>query len=453
MNPPRAERLTEAERWNLEARLQDRVLYGRDPAETLALLHASDFSHPGRRALWALLQRRNRAGLPVDSVAVLDTLQEEDPENILERLGGMGEIVGRIVADVVQAPDSAVEGWARTLRRASLGDRQRRLLQDLDRATAAGDFEGERIARGALEDLFGQIDALETAGPVGAAGVLEAPAEVWTRCLLEINRDMAAKSGPRGLGFGVSDLDEELRPGLRPGRLWVIGAGTGEGKTLLALQLALTAARAAVGCLYLSFEMTPEELLERAAVMEEAAPWWKVQRRTLTESEGKGLLAWEPPDGLLIVNAAGVPARRIPRMIQKARGRLERAGRPLGLVVVDHLQLVQSGGRTETRALEVKEVANLCKQVALDGAGGGALAVLALSQLRRAREAERPDLRDLKESGGIEEAADTVLLLHRKRAEGRMTDRAELRVAKNRGGRVGGEPLEIRLNTERARFE
>lgn len=443
--------LAHAERWGLEERLMGAVLAGGEPGRVLDRVMPADFSHPGQRALCAFLKERHTLSLPVDLPAVCDALMDSDPDNIIERLGGWEMLGGRSLIAAGTLKEETVDGYIRTVKRAALADLQLKAMRDLAQVIQAGDFKGQAIFRSLLQGLLDRVEGLEGSRKEAGEVVLETAPVTWDRALVGIEKDMAAKDGPLGLGFGIDALDELLRPGLRPGRFWVIGAGTGEGKTVLAFQLALATARQRGGVLYLSFEMAGEELLERAMAIETMLPWWKIQRRQFSEQDKRALLAWSPPDGLLLPLVAGRKAREIPRLVRRARKKLADMGLALSLVVVDHLQLVHSGEKVETRALEVKDAANLCKELALGGAGGDPLAVLALSQLRRAREATSPALMDLKESGGIEEAADAVLLLTRKRENGRMTEDATLAVGKNRGGPVGRSTT-LTFDGERARF-
>ena len=96
----------------------------------------------------------------------------------------------------------------------------------------------------------------------------------------------------------------------------------------------------------------------------------------------------------------------------RARARRLKAEQPLGLVIVDYLQLMQSRGKTESRQLEVSEISRGLKSLAKEIN----VPILALSQLSRAVESrtdKRPMLSDLRESGSIEQDADVVAFIYR----------------------------------------
>jgi replicative DNA helicase len=116
-----------------------------------------------------------------------------------------------------------------------------------------------------------------------------------------------------------------------------------------------------------------------------------------------------------------------------------RAKTPIGLVIVDHLQLMKITGRAESRHSELSEICHGFKRMASQMG----CVVMLLSQLNRSCEQERrlPNLSDLKECGSIEEDADAVVFIHRpemyRRDDVSLRGKAELIVAKQRNGPTG----------------
>lgn len=136
-------------------------------------------------------------------------------------------------------------------------------------------------------------------------------------------------------------------------------------------------------------------------------------------------------------HAIRAKARRLAR-------RLERKGRGLNAVFVDYMQLMESSGRRENRVQEVSEISRQLKLLAMELD----VPVIALSQLSRKveeRPDKRPQLSDLRESGSIEQDADQVAFLFRPEVywpdDPTHRRKAEVIVAKNRGGRIGSELL------------
>jgi len=120
----------------------------------------------------------------------------------------------------------------------------------------------------------------------------------------------------------------------------------------------------------------------------------------------------------------------------RAKCRRLKAEKGLGLVVIDYLQLMQGGGRSESRTQEVTEMSRSLKIMAKELN----IPVITLSQLSRASEKQnrRPMLSDLRESGSIEQDADIVIMLCRPPEEEGSEERAgnivECILAKNRAG-------------------
>ena len=128
----------------------------------------------------------------------------------------------------------------------------------------------------------------------------------------------------------------------------------------------------------------------------------------------------------------------VPQMLSKCRRIKAKYG--LGLIVVDHIQLIRSAKSYDgnARHQEVSDISRDLKMLAKELN----VPVLALSQLSRGitgRKGGVPMLSDLKESGSIEQDADVVMFLHRKRTpdENQETIPTELIVAKQRNGPTG----------------
>ena len=130
--------------------------------------------------------------------------------------------------------------------------------------------------------------------------------------------------------------------------------------------------------------------------------------------------------------------------VAEIKAKCRRLGDNLGLIVIDYLQLMQSGKRTENRVNEIAEISRSMKIMAkeLD------VPVICLSQLSRAvekREDKHPLLSDLRESGAIEQDADIVLFIYRDdyyNDESEDKNVAEIIIAKNRHGSTGSLKLQ-----------
>jgi len=276
------------------------------------------------------------------------------------------------------------------------------------------------------------------------AQLAKAAAERW-------ERRRKAVDGLMGLSWGLPDLDR-MTGGLQGGMLYVLGGRPAMGKTWLGLaaasHMALTLNKPA---LVVSLEMGRESVAERIAACEaglnakellQATPGQvKRYQSALTKLETSPLFVDD--SSTTPITALGSRARKLHRSA------------PLGLIVVDYLQLIDTtdADSSSTRATQVGNLSRGLKKLARELN----VPVLVLSQLSRnveSRPNKRPMLSDLKESSSIEQDADVVLFLYREEYYNPKTDRpnvAEINVAKQREGEVG--TFEVSFDPAIGRFE
>jgi replicative DNA helicase len=214
----------------------------------------------------------------------------------------------------------------------------------------------------------------------------------------------------QGLTTGFKDLDK-LFSGLRAGDLIVLAARPGLGKTAFALNVAVNAAKAGGAVAFFSLEMPSEQLIQRVVCTEgkvnlknirsgsvHNADWPKIIKAGNTLSKCD---FWIDDSSALTVTELRAKARR------QLRGKKD------GLIVVDYLQLMESGYRqNKDRHLEVAEFTRGLKLLAKDLK----VPIIVLSQLNRQSENSkdrRPQLFNLRESGAIEQDADIVMFIDR----------------------------------------
>ncbi|MDR1412307.1 MAG: replicative DNA helicase [Actinomycetes bacterium] len=256
-----------------------------------------------------------------------------------------------------------------------------------------------------------------------------------------------AKGGIVGVETGFNDFDFLTR-GLRGGQLVVLGARPAVGKTALALNMALGAARRDTTVGFFSLEMTAEDLALRMLTAEAGISAQDVRAGRVPDSYWNRFIDTSENLSRLRIYIDDTPDLNINRLRIKARRRFRNIeGKKL--LIVDYLQLMSPDNRSiENRQQEIAQISRGLKILAKDLN----IPILALSQLSRMaemRKGKRPQLSDLRESGAIEQDADIVMFLHRpdmdKNAENDSystddddrrlpADGAELIVAKHRNG-------------------
>ena len=238
-----------------------------------------------------------------------------------------------------------------------------------------------------------------------------------------------------GLATGFTDLDEATT-GFHPGDLIVIGARPGMGKTAFCLNIVTQAAiEGNVPIAVFSLEMTKEQIVLRM-LCSEAEVDSKAVRSGYHSKE----------DYRKLVNAAGRLSES-PIYIDdsfnsildiRAKSRRLKAEHGLGLIVVDYLQLMSGSGTHVAREQVISDISRSLKALAKDLS----VPVIVISQLNRSCEMrgdrKAPMIADLRESGAIEQDADTILFLYRdeyyKKQDSQKKGIAELDIAKQRNG-------------------
>lgn len=229
-----------------------------------------------------------------------------------------------------------------------------------------------------------------------------------------------AADGKVGARTGIAELDN-LLGGLEPGQLVIIAGRPGMGKTAVASSAALGLASSGLGTLFVSLEMSADELGTRMLAdrcCKGRGNWIefsRIREATVDRSEiAKLVQAEREIDALpLVIDDRGsATLGSIVLSVRRQKRRMEAQGRKLSVVFVDYLQLVQPNDRTRSQYEAVSEVSRGLKALAKDLD----VSVVALAQLSRAVEQrgdKRPMLSDLRDSGQIEQDADAVVFLYR----------------------------------------
>ncbi|MBR4694188.1 MAG: replicative DNA helicase [Bacilli bacterium] len=260
------------------------------------------------------------------------------------------------------------------------------------------------------------------------------------------------KSDITGLPTGFIDLDKATA-GLHPGEMIVIAARPGMGKTALALNIATYAAQHTKKAIAIfNLEMPAEQLVNRMRSAVGQVDSYKIQTGQLNHEDWKRINEANSQlaeTNIQIVDDAGITAAEIKAKCRNLANKEE----GLGLIIIDYLQLVTSGGkRPDSRQQEVSEISRSIKTMAMELK----VPVIALAQLSRSaekRENNQPMLADLRESGSIEQDADLVLFIHRNdyyKAKEEINQQknvvADVIVAKHRKGSTGKFQLLFELN-------
>lgn len=385
----------------------------------------ADFYLSANRCIWDAMGELRRGDRAIDVTTVLDRLKARGDETAQPHAV---ECVKSVTHLEMLAHHVAIVSRDSARRRlmalaAELGERAAR-VEDVAGTMASARQELERIT------------AAEVGAPVRVGDVL-------TRVLdaIEAKKD---KPWERATPTGIGKFDR-LMGGLRPGRVIVVAARPGIGKSSLMRGFCLNAAvRHRVPTLVFSLEVLRDELIEQFLASEASVSGERIDRGDLTADEFGKLFHADPRlrQAPLWVDDRTLSITQISAAARKWRGERRE---PLVQIAVDYLGLVPPAERSSTREREVAQVSWTLKTLARDLA----CPVIALSQLNRKIEDRGPDaepkLSDLRESGAIEQDAHMVVFVHRQPPLD-TSGPAKLIIAKNRAGRTGA--IDVHWNAE-----
>lgn len=388
-----------------------------------ARLTAEDFHGQMSRAFFRAMVALDAAGEPIDLVTMQHALQEQGE-------GGRNATIR--LAEILESTPSAAntEAYIGIVRDAAI---RRGLVQ-------ACQTVNERALRGAdAAEVLDYAQAAVMGLAESRAGGPQPVADLVPAFLDALDARANTDNHVVGLPSGYVDLDR-MTSGFQDGNLVIVGGRPSMGKTALTMNIA---EHVAVGqgrpVVVFSLEMSHDELLQRMVSGMARVPFAAIRNGRLADSDWPRVTSAisrlrEAP---LHVDDSAV----LSVMDVRARARQIHHRTPLGLVVVDYLQLM--AGDADTRDLAIGEMSRALKRLAKELG----CPVLAVSQLNRGveqRADKRPMLSDLRESGNIEQDADLILFVYRdevyhpnEAAKGS----AELILAKHRNGPTGNVPL------------
>ena len=399
---------------------------GRTADSVLEVLAPEQFTLPAHQSIMAAIATMRQSARPVDLILLTTEL---DKLGLLEEVGGYAGVT-ELVQDVAVTLNwryyaaEVLDVWKRrAMRQAALA-----------MAEAANDYAltTEDAQERCEQALYALRDHSTRENPVSHCKTAVMAA------VDHIEKVYANRGETVGLATGIHDLDRSTG-GFLGGQMIVIAARPACGKSALGMQIALHAAHTgSVPTLVFSVEMPSTELMVRAICSEASLDLQLVrsgffkQQDLNTVSMAAQKLTKAP---LYLDDTPGLNVAQF-----RSRARRAKTAHGIGLIVVDYLQFMHGSSKRagESRALEVSEISKAIKTTAKELN----VPIIALAQLNRdADEGSKPKLSNLRESGSIEQDADTVLLIHRldknkKRSEDEepMEHNTLLIVAKQRNG-------------------
>src|SRR3954449_9580241 len=374
--------------------LSDRTLYGLVITEGLK---PEDFYREQHgRVYEAMLGLYNEAE-PVDPLTVTDRLRNRGQ---LDAVGGEASVAA--LAAAVPAAGN-VRHYARIVRRNALLRRLLNTTYDIQASVLDHEGDPEQLVEMAEKSI------LEVAHDDRQKDFVSAD-QLLHEALDKLQILSQRKTALTGTPSGFKDLDE-LTGGFQPGNLIVLAARPSMGKSALVTNIAENAALDMGKPVALfSLEMSEAELAQRFVASQAKIKGEELRKGKVPDGKWPKILkasAKLAAAPLYVDDSSDVGIIEI-----RAKARRLHQQQPLGLIIIDYLQLMRPDGRVESRVQQVGEMSRGLKILARELN----VPVIALSQLSRAVESrtdKRPILSDLRESGQIEQDADLVAFIYR----------------------------------------
>ena len=397
-----------------------------------------DFYEKRHGIIFGGMMRLYEKHAPVDLLTLTDELKRKNELDVIGGSAYLTELTNYV-------PTAAhAEAYAELVAQKAV---RRRLIKASGEIAELGyneDTSTQELLEKAETELFSVSDQSLKQDLVSIESILT---ESFDR-MEELHRN---KGALRGIKTGYRDLDN-MTAGLQRSDLIILAARPAMGKTTLVTNLAYNVATVAKQpVLFFSLEMSKEQLVDRMLADASGVDAWNIRTGNLSDedfsklSEAMGEMAEAP------IFIDDTPGLSVLEMRTKARRAMH--DQPLGLIIIDYLQLMQGSGRDNgNRVQEVSEISRGLKLIARELN----VPVIALSQLSRSvesRSPQIPQLADLRESGSIEQDADIVMFIYREAYYNPETEReniTDLIIAKHRNGPVGR--VELYFHPERLRF-
>ena len=401
-------------------------------------LKSNHFYLPEHQQIYSAMITLFEKQQPIDLVTLKNQLQHE---GILKKIGGASYL-----SDLINTvPTSAyIEHYGQIVK----SNFAKRKLIELSSRMVEKAFDEKGDVKQLLDEAEVQIFALSQEHLHRDFIELK---EVLAESFERLEEFVKRGSAYRGVPTGFKDLDNRLA-GMQDSNLLVLAARPGIGKTTLALNIALSVAtksKLPVG--YFSLEMSKEELVDRLLVGQADIDAWRLKTGKLSDDDYKRLTEAMGELSEAPIYIDDTPGASILEMRTKARKlKMEKN---LKFLIVDYLQLADSGKRFESRVQEVSFISQGLKNLARELK----IPVMAVSQLSRAveqRGTKKPQLADLRDSGAIEQDADVVMFLYHEEESEDLLDQSKrmvrLYIAKHRNGPIG--EMDLMFRGDRVKF-
>lgn len=396
-------------------------------SEVVELLGPEDFYRIGHQKIFKVVCEMVKKGIEVDAPSLVMALKDSGQ---IEEVGG-AYYLSKLIDQVPVA--SNILHYAGKIRDKAVLRNLLKACQEITRDCLSNSNEASAI----LDRARGRLDALTQ----GASGAGKDKAVCYRELSLEASERYDTlykqKGAITGIASGYYTLDLTLC-GFQAGDLSIIAARPSQGKTAMALNIASYVASKGLPVAFFSLEMSKSQLFDRQIASGSGVNLQKFRTGKFESYDWEKINQAQEKAYSLPIYIDDTAALHYQEIRRRAWGLKKRYG--IGLVIIDHLQLIR-GDREATRDREIGSITAALKAMAKELC----IPVILLSQLNRQLEArpnpyKRPRLSDLRDSGNIEQDADVIMFLYRPVVYEDREDfpgHSELNIAKHRNGPTG----------------
>ena len=385
-----------------------------------------DFYRHDHRLIFRSIAELAEQNEPLDWITLAEWLKQREQ---LDNAGGRGYL-GTLAKDTPSAAN--IRAYADIVREKSI------LRQLISVGTDISDLaynSGDRDSKSLLDEAEKRVFRIAEQG--NREQSFKPIKQLLKDSLDNIQRLAETEGTVTGTATGYTELDS-MTSGLNAGDLIIVAGRPAMGKTTFSMNVAEHVALNDKPVVIFSMEMPAEQLILRMFASNGRVPLTDIRTGKIREEDwprvAMAVKAFSKTR-LFIDDTGG----QSPIDIRAKTRRLAREHGQLGVVVIDYIQLMQSGSKADNRASEVSEISRSLKSLAKELN----CPVIALSQLNRSLEQrpnKRPIMSDLRESGAIEQDADIIMFVYRDEVYDENSPdkgQAEIIIGKQRNGPIG----------------
>jgi replicative DNA helicase len=400
--------------------------------QVIEILPPEAFYHDAHQKIYQAALALFHESNPIDLLTVTQRMKQD---GTLESVGGVYKLA-KLTNSVVSS--SNIQFHARII----LQQYIKREIITVASKTISEAYEDGSDSLELLDNYQQKASQIEKLINIGSFASIQTE----IKALIDRNEELLSKQGVSGVPSGFMALDR-VTGGWQNSDFIIVAARPGMGKTSLALALARNAAvEFGIPTAVFSLEMSSQQLVARLAAMESEIDLENFMRKGLDQFQMTHFLNTVSPlagSKIFIDDTSALSAFEL-----KVKARKLKRDNKIGLIIVDYVQLMQSGLNLNSRENEISHISRSLKAIAKDLN----IPVIALSQLSRECEKRAdkiPMLSDLRESGSLEQDADLVSFIYRPEYYGIDEDeqgnsthgKAMIMIAKHRNGAIDNVPL------------